>query len=502
MTKRVSVSVNSGSTPPQSSISLRPRAAPNESIPQRRSFRIVANGNIQSTPTIIRVVRPIDSSQTSQPSASASPAMPRIGVSSSGEMYLSPNQRWQPAIADAPRQLERDNSLIDLIESSHSRFQRFENLVMNTLGGEESGRPDSARPRIAGNRNRTVLGGSVGIGPSRPIRRFIHPREFFRRPNSAANLSSVIEISSPRPDAPSSPVSISSESSEHTLSSDDIGSDESDDWEEEDLMSEASVESVDPTPAETGLLDEPAIFHFTRDHTGRTKCFRCNQRILSSNVKLDFRSGTRAAPLRHCHVDCFATASIGFTRNHRLVRFDNSIPVEEQQAITERLTRSLPLRPDGQSFIPPLYPVTRGGDAHQREVLRQRDANRYMELNRSMWTSTDRYLSNRVMFGLPFPAFVAPAPPSKGVSPEVFSSLPRVTIPAESNGENVNCIICLETMEPGKTVVMLPCFHRYHEDCIGSWFKCSKLCPMDKLDVEQLTRDGGSSQSVPRTFIT
>ena len=37
------------------------------------------------------------------------------------------------------------------------------------------------------------------------------------------------------------------------------------------------------------------------------------------------------------------------------------------------------------------------------------------------------------------------------------------------------CVICYEPM--AKNVVMLPCLHAYHEDCIMEWFERKKTCP-------------------------
>eukprot|EP01051_Picozoa_sp_SAG22_P038054 SAG22_NODE_19315_length_276_cov_0.581921_1_plen_46_part_01 len=42
--------------------------------------------------------------------------------------------------------------------------------------------------------------------------------------------------------------------------------------------------------------------------------------------------------------------------------------------------------------------------------------------------------------------------------------------------------ICLEEYTPNDWVKMLPCQHKFHEDCILRWFKDHVLCPMCRFD--------------------
>lgn len=39
------------------------------------------------------------------------------------------------------------------------------------------------------------------------------------------------------------------------------------------------------------------------------------------------------------------------------------------------------------------------------------------------------------------------------------------------------CSICLEEFSAGLEVVLMPCSHLYHKDCIVEWLKRSHLCP-------------------------
>ena len=42
--------------------------------------------------------------------------------------------------------------------------------------------------------------------------------------------------------------------------------------------------------------------------------------------------------------------------------------------------------------------------------------------------------------------------------------------------------ICLEEYTPNDWVKMLPCQHKFHEDCILRWFKDHVICPMCRFD--------------------
>jgi hypothetical protein len=39
------------------------------------------------------------------------------------------------------------------------------------------------------------------------------------------------------------------------------------------------------------------------------------------------------------------------------------------------------------------------------------------------------------------------------------------------------CAVCLEDLEPGVSVVALPCAHTYHVECIGGWLATKNNCP-------------------------
>ena len=51
--------------------------------------------------------------------------------------------------------------------------------------------------------------------------------------------------------------------------------------------------------------------------------------------------------------------------------------------------------------------------------------------------------------------------------------------------EGIICSICLENIEPGTVVKVLPgCSHRFHVGCIGPWLLRHPLCPYCRATVE------------------
>ena len=50
------------------------------------------------------------------------------------------------------------------------------------------------------------------------------------------------------------------------------------------------------------------------------------------------------------------------------------------------------------------------------------------------------------------------------------------------NEENL-CGICLEKFKENDDILILPCKHKFHKDCIIKWMGISKFCPFDKKDI-------------------
>lgn len=46
------------------------------------------------------------------------------------------------------------------------------------------------------------------------------------------------------------------------------------------------------------------------------------------------------------------------------------------------------------------------------------------------------------------------------------------------------CSICLAPFELGDELILLPCFHRYHRQCIFHWFDGKRTCPICMKEVK------------------
>ncbi|KAF3523969.1 hypothetical protein F2Q69_00049456 [Brassica cretica] len=50
------------------------------------------------------------------------------------------------------------------------------------------------------------------------------------------------------------------------------------------------------------------------------------------------------------------------------------------------------------------------------------------------------------------------------------------------------CTVCLEDFEPKETVMVTPCKHMFHEDCIVPWLKSKGQCPLCRYVILKPTR--------------
>ena len=65
----------------------------------------------------------------------------------------------------------------------------------------------------------------------------------------------------------------------------------------------------------------------------------------------------------------------------------------------------------------------------------------------------------------------------------VLESLPESTLDdiTKLDGEKKNCVICLNDFEVGEKVMILPCVHMFHSECIRDWFEAKDTCPICKF---------------------
>ncbi|KAJ4894078.1 E3 ubiquitin ligase BIG BROTHER-related [Raphanus sativus] len=78
---------------------------------------------------------------------------------------------------------------------------------------------------------------------------------------------------------------------------------------------------------------------------------------------------------------------------------------------------------------------------------------------------------------------------SRGLSADMIASLPskRYKDGDNQNGTNESCVICRLDYEDDDNLILLPCKHSYHSECINNWLKINKICPVCSAEVSTST---------------
>ncbi|KAJ0232177.1 E3 ubiquitin ligase BIG BROTHER-related [Hirschfeldia incana] len=78
---------------------------------------------------------------------------------------------------------------------------------------------------------------------------------------------------------------------------------------------------------------------------------------------------------------------------------------------------------------------------------------------------------------------------SRGLSADTIASLPskRYKDGENQNGTNESCVICRLDYEDDDDLILLPCKHSYHSECINNWLKINKICPVCSAEVSTST---------------
>ena len=73
------------------------------------------------------------------------------------------------------------------------------------------------------------------------------------------------------------------------------------------------------------------------------------------------------------------------------------------------------------------------------------------------------------------------------VTEKLLNELPEIKIQNVNKLENdkKRCNICLEDFSNGEKVLVLPCLHIFHTNCIKEWFKSNNTCPLCKSQITE-----------------
>lgn len=71
---------------------------------------------------------------------------------------------------------------------------------------------------------------------------------------------------------------------------------------------------------------------------------------------------------------------------------------------------------------------------------------------------------------------------SNGLHSNVIDQIEKLVWDGRKDG-NIFCSICRDTFTLGEDILVLPCKHRYHVECIKTWLKRKDTCPVCRLCV-------------------
>ncbi|KAG5020747.1 hypothetical protein JHK87_016602 [Glycine soja] len=63
----------------------------------------------------------------------------------------------------------------------------------------------------------------------------------------------------------------------------------------------------------------------------------------------------------------------------------------------------------------------------------------------------------------------------------------------ENDEDSKSCAICLEDFDPSEEVMLTPCNHMFHEDCIVPWLTSKGQCPVCRFVICEIGRGNHSS---------
>ncbi|CAN6246240.1 unnamed protein product [Urochloa humidicola] len=80
-----------------------------------------------------------------------------------------------------------------------------------------------------------------------------------------------------------------------------------------------------------------------------------------------------------------------------------------------------------------------------------------------------------------------------GLSAEEVGELPCHEFKDEKAGGAGECAVCLEAFRAGARCRVLPrCGHGFHSDCVDSWLRKSRRCPVCRAETVEQRKDAGA----------
>lgn len=87
----------------------------------------------------------------------------------------------------------------------------------------------------------------------------------------------------------------------------------------------------------------------------------------------------------------------------------------------------------------------------------------------------------------------APGP----ASPEAIAKLPKKAADKSMMGSDgkAECSVCMDNVDIGDEVTVLPCSHWFHGECVGAWLKEHDTCPHCRQGIMPKDADGSQAPS-------
>lgn len=64
------------------------------------------------------------------------------------------------------------------------------------------------------------------------------------------------------------------------------------------------------------------------------------------------------------------------------------------------------------------------------------------------------------------------------------NTIKYIEFSVERDFTNNLCLICLDSMNKDNNIIMIDCGHKYHSECLLTWFERKKICPECDFSVE------------------
>ena len=66
--------------------------------------------------------------------------------------------------------------------------------------------------------------------------------------------------------------------------------------------------------------------------------------------------------------------------------------------------------------------------------------------------------------------------------------------------EEKSCGICLGDFEKNQKILIIPCLHKFHFDCISKWLVNNTTCPFDQMNLEKIVKDSNNHNNIKNSY--